>query len=789
MMMNEGGVLDRVSSHRYGIGQPVLRVEDPRLLAGQGRFVEDICLPGEVHGVVLQSPHPHARILSIDATRARALPGVLLVLTGEDARDDGLGGFAPLFLPRGAPSAHATSRPILAVDEVRCVGDRVAFVVAETLEAARDAVEMIDIDWEPLPAVVDVVQAIAPDAPQVWADCPGNVAARISLGDEAATNQAFARASHVVSLCVRNNRIAPNPIEPRAAIGRYEASSGRYTLYTTSQNPHGVRSAIAQGVLHVPETDLRVIAPDVGGGFGLKSNPHPEDALVLWAARRCGRPVRWVATRSESLAGDHHARDESVTGELALAADGRILALRCDAVHALGAWFFSAAAATLEFSVMLIPSIYDIAVVHLVEKGVYTHTAPIASYRGAGRPEAIYLIERLLDEAASVLGLSVVEIRRRNLVSAQRMPWRTATGFTYDSGDFAALIDRALVESDWDGYAIRVGASQAAGLLRGRSLVCYIEQGGRFNERMGLRFDPSGAVTIIAGTHSHGQGHATTYAQMVSEWLGIPFESIGFIQGDTDEVPFGRGTFAARASLVGGGALKLAAERIVERARPMAAHLLEVPAEDLTFAVGRFVVQGTDRSLSLIEVARRLHAPVGVPAGMGIGLEADGVYSADPPNYPNGCHVCECEIDPETGEVALDRYVVVDDLGRVVNPLICEGQIQGGLAQGIGQALIEQVVYDAQSGQLLTGSFMDYAMPRASDMPPVRLAFQNVPSTTNPLGIKGAGEAGAIGSPPAVINAILAALRPVGVEHIEMPATAMQVWRALRNARERMASG
>ncbi|HZT50912.1 MAG TPA: xanthine dehydrogenase family protein molybdopterin-binding subunit, partial [Stellaceae bacterium] len=518
----------------YGIGKRVLRVEDRRFLTGAGRYVGDIVLPRQAFGAVVWSPHAHARIRAIATARAEAQPGVLCVLTGTDATAGGLGGLVPFTLPEhaGGPKAYVTEWLPLARDRVRCVGDRVAFVVAETPEAARDAAELVEVAYEPLSCVTTAEDAASAAAPLVWDDCAGNLCFTLETGDKEATTAAFARAAHVVSLTLRSQRVSPNPLEPRAAIGAHAAADDDYTLYTGSQNPHGVRSMLAEAVFHIPETRLRVVAPDVGGGFGMKANAYPEDALVLWAARRCGRPVKWVATRAESLAADNHGRDQVARARLALDADGRILALAVEALHGLGAYLQSAATSPVITAARMMPSVYRVPALHIVSKAVFTNVSPIGVYRGAGRPEANYVVERLLDRAAAVLGIDPVALRRRNLVQTQAIPHRTVTGAVYDSGDFAAALDRALALADWPGFAARRAASEAKGRRRGRAVGCYIERGGVTNDRMELRFDPSGAVTILAGTHSHGQGHATTYAQMVAEWLGVPFESIRFLQGD-----------------------------------------------------------------------------------------------------------------------------------------------------------------------------------------------------------------------------------------------------------------
>jgi carbon-monoxide dehydrogenase large subunit len=766
----------------FGIGQGVRRVEDRRFLTGRGRYVDDLVLPRQAWGATVLSPHAHARVRRVDTARAAAAPGVLCVLTGADAAAAGIGGLPPLFMPedRGGPRGHRTRRPVLATDVVRHVGDRVAFVVAENAAAARDAADLVEVDYEPLPAVVDVEEAVREGAPRVWADCPGNVAIALAMGDPATTAAAFARARHVVSVRLGNNRLSANSLEPRSSLGDHDPSAGAYTLYTSTQNPHGLRATLARAVLGVPETRIRVIAPDVGGGFGMKGDVYPEDVLVLWASRRCGRPVRWISTRSEGLLGDAHARDQVVEGAMALDGDGRILAIRAEALQSLGACVTGAAMAPVVFSLQLVPGAYAVPAVSVSTRAVFTHTSPTAPYRGAGRPEAIYLTERLLDRAAAVLGLDPVEIRRRNFVAPQAMPYRTPTGLVYDSGDFARTLDRCLELADWNGFPARRAASERRGRRRGRGVAYSIEQSGAFNERMELRCDPGGTVTIVAGTFSHGQGHATVYAQMVAEWLGVPFESIRFVQGDTDQVPFGRGTYASRSSMAGGNALRAAATALVDKGKRLAAHLLEAAPADIVFDDGAYRVVGTDRRLAFTDVAKAAYAPAGLPEGLGPGLEASGGHPGEPPNFPNAAHVCEVEIDPATGAVAIDRYTIVDDVGRVLNPLICEGQLHGGLAQGIGQALLEHVVYDRESGQLLSGSFSDYCMPRADDMPRFAVALDEFPCTTNGLGVKAIGEVGSVGAPPTVMNAVVDALRPLGVDHVDMPATASRLWERLR---------
>ena len=771
---------------KFGIGQAVRRVEDQRFLQGHGRYVDDISLPGLCHGVTVLSPHAHARIKRIDVSKAKAAPGVLVVLTGADAVAEHLGSFTAHLMPEdfGAPKGHRTFQPVLNAEKVRFVGDRVAFVVAETATQARDAAELIEVDYEPLTAVVTLEDAAKDGASKVWDDnAMGNVGFRLMFGNKDATDAAFAKAKHVVKLRVENNRLSPVAMEPRVAIGDYNAADDFYTLYSSSQNPHGARMEMSH-VFHVQENRIRVVAPDVGGGFGLKGGPFPDDALVLWASRRVRRPVKWVASRSESMLTDHCGREMVYYGELALDEHGKILALRARCLFQLGAYFVGAALAAGAMSVRFIPEAYDIQTMHIMSQGLFTNTSQSGPYRGAGRPEAAYFTERLIDRAARTVGIEPAELRRRNLIPPEKLPYATPTLWNYDSGEFKRLLDKCIEFSDWKGFAARKKSSEKNGKLRGRAVTYYIEFGGIFNERMDLRFNPDGTLNILAGTHSHGQGHATVFAQLVHDRLGVPFESIRYVQGDTAQVAIGRGTYAARSATVGGNALLAAADTIVEKGKPLAAALMEADAADIEFKDGQYRVVGTDKAFAITDVAKAAYAPAGpLTEKFGVGLESTGSYSASPPSHPNGSHVCELEVDPETGEVTVDRYFVVDDLGRVLNPMIVRGQIHGGVVQGLGQALIEHQVYDPQSGQLLSGSFMDYGMPRADTMPDVETVLEEVPCKTNPLGVKGIGESGTIGAPPTVINALIDALKPLGVDHIDMPATPGRVWETIARAK------
>jgi aerobic carbon-monoxide dehydrogenase large subunit len=767
---------------QFGIGQPVTRKEDPRFLTGRARYVADIDLARQAYAVFLYSPHAHARIRGIDIAAAASVPGVHAVLTGQDWSADGLGTLDPEFMPEdmGGPKGHRTKRPPLAIGRVRCVGDRVAVAIAATEALARDAAELIAVDYEMLPIVVQSQDAVRPDAPLVHDEIPGNVAFTLRMGNAEAVEPAFAQAQHVTRLSLVNNRITAVTMEPRGSIADYDPGTGRYTLYTSTQNVHGVRHGLAHQILHVPESRIRVVARDVGGGFGMKGPVYPEEAVAVWAARRVERPVKWIPSRAEALLGDADGRDQVVEAELALAADGWFLGLRWTGMHNAGAYIEGAGAIPIMFSLKLASTVYDIPALSVASRFVLTNTAPTIPYRGAGRPEAVYIIERLIDQAAREMHLDPAEVRRKNLIGS--FPYQTKTGWLYDSGDFAVAMTKCQTLADWPGYAERHAASATAGRLRGRGIVYYTDNTGIFNERMELRFDPSGELTILAGTLSHGQGHETSYAQMVSDWLGVPAGKIHLAQADTDEVAIGRGTYASRSMMVGGSALRAAADEVIERGKRFAAHFMEANAADIIFSDGNFTIAGTDRTMPIEQLAQMSFIPVGLPSELGVGLQGAGAFSAHVPSFPNGCHICEVEIDRETGAVVLDRYIVVDDIGTVVNPLLAAGQIQGGVAQGAGQALIEDVIYDRDSGQLLTGSLMDYGIPRADTLPAITVDFSPVPSRSNPLGIKGVGEGGTVAATPTVMNAILDALAPLGVHDVPMPATPERVWQAIHRA-------
>jgi carbon-monoxide dehydrogenase large subunit len=776
----------------FGIGQSLPRSEDLRLLRGRGRYTDDIVLPRQAALYVLRSPHAAARIRAIDTNAALAAPGVITILTGQDAEADGLGTFTSRVTrprPDGRPNFVPPFR-VLALDRVRRVGDAVAAIVAESLAAAKDAAELIEIDYEALPSVTATAEAAKPGAPAVWDEVPDNVCFVYELGDKASVEAAFAGAAHVAELDFTVSRVSTNSMEMRNAIGSYEERDGRYTLYVGAQAPHTLRGELAEAILKIPQDQLRVISPDVGGGFGMKGGAYPEWALVLWASRRIGRPVRWQAERGESLLSDFHARDNVSHVTLALDAGGNFLALKVATTVNLGATLAMMGIHCGTGNLGGLAGTYRTPHILATVTGVFSNTNPTAPYRGAGRPEASYAIERVIDIAARKLGVDRAELRRRNLIPEEAMPFKTGLVFTYDSGEFEKNLDAALAMADWAGFETRRAAAQARGKLRGIGIASVIEIAGGpadrpMEEGAEIRFDAGGNVLVLVGSHSHGQGLETAFAQVVNHALGIPPERVRVVCGDTDQVYHGKGTFGSRSAMAGSTALVHAAARIVDKAKAIAAHLLEASPLDLEFTEGRFTVAGTDRTIDLGEIAKASFLPARLPPDMDLGLSGAAIVAPDKASFPNGCHICEVEIDRDTGKVAVIAYWVVDDVGRMLNPMLVKGQIHGGVAQGLGQALLEEVVYDRDGGQLLSGSFMDYAMPRASDMPDIEAAANEVLTTGNPLGVKGAGEAGAVGALPAVMNAIADALSPLGIDHLDMPATPERVWRAIQAAEER----
>ena len=774
---------------KLGIGQSVARVEDHRLLRGRGRFTDDINLPDQLYGCVVRSPYPHARIAGIDTADALAVPGVAAVFTGADVEVDGLG-----HLPSLANSAASLTRPdgspifepqrlALQPRKVSFVGDCVAFVVADTAARARDAAELVEVEYEPLPVAISAEKTLSEGGPAVWEDCPDNICYRLQLGDVKAVDTAIAGAAHVTHVRLPISRVCMNPMEPRAALGYYDTSDGRYTLYTGSQNVHAMREWLARTVLGVPESQVRVVSPDMGGSFGLRSTIFPEMALVLWASRRLSRPVKWTGDRSEAHLADDHGRDQVMDAELALDAEGRFLALKVRVVAAMGAYLSFFGPFPPFTNLGGLAGVYRTPAICADVHAVFTNTTPTAPYRGAGRPEAALAIEHAIDHAARELGIDRIELRRRNLIPPEAMPFQTGLSYRYDCGEFERNMDEALAAIDLEGFASRRAATEAAGRLRGLGIANTIEQSaGVTDEWATIVLDPTGSATVSVGVHSHGQGHETVFRQLVTERLGLGFERIRYVQGDTDHVPYGGGTGGSRAAVLGGSALARAADRIIERGRRFAAHSLECAVDDVEFTEGRFEIPGTDRSVSLQEVVRIAFSPALRPPGEEGGLSASAGFHPSGPTFPTGCHVCEVEIDPETGVVEMQRYCVVEDVGTVLNPMLLRGQLQGGIVQGFGQIVIERFVLD-ETGQPLTGSFMDYAMPRADEAPFAEIALRPVPTALNPLGAKGAGEAGTVGGMPCVMSAILDALGSIGAGGFEMPATPERIWRAIRRVR------
>lgn len=775
------------------IGQAVKRKEDYRFLTGRGTYTDDLVLPGMVHAAFVRSPYAHARIRAVRVDEALKAPGVLAVLTGADFETEGV---RPMPVGWLLPTLKIPPRPVVAKEEVNHVGEVVAVVVAETRAQAEDAALLVEVDYEPLPVVVDMEKALAPGAPEVHPTAPGNVAFTWEIGDEKAVEEAFKKAAHVVRLELKNQRLIANAIEPRASLADYHPGTGEYTLYTTSQNPHVHRLMHAAFILGIPEHKLRVVAPDVGGGFGSKIYPYPEEAALLVAARRLGRPVKWAARRSESFQMDAQGRDHETEAELALDAEGHVLGLRVRTLANMGAYLslFAPAVPTYLYGTLLSGQ-YRIPAIHCRVTGVFTNTTPVDAYRGAGRPEACYLIERLMDVAAAELGMDPAELRRKNFIPKDAFPYPTPVALVYDSGDYEAALKKALEKVGYAELRKQQEELRKEGRYLGIGLACYIEACGiapskvvgQLGAQAGLwesalvRVAPTGKVEVYTGTHSHGQGHETAFSQVVADLLGLPLEDVEIVHGDTARIPFGMGTYGSRSAPVGASAIVRAVEKVRDKARRIAAHLLEVAPEDLEFKEGRFQVKGVPgKAKSFQEIALQAYLAHNLPEGMEPGLEATAFF--DPENFvfPFGTHVAVVEVFPETGEVKLLRYVAIDDCGHQINPLLVKGQVEGGVVQGIGQALFEEAVYD-ENGQLLTSSYMEYAMPKAPYLPAIEHDATVTPSPVNPLGVKGVGEAGTIAATPAVANAVMDALRPFGLRHLDIPLTPEKIWRALRD--------
>ncbi|OJF96467.1 xanthine dehydrogenase family protein molybdopterin-binding subunit [Pararhizobium antarcticum] len=773
-----------------GIGARVARKEDKRFLTGKGRYTDDMTVPGMKYAFFVRSAYAHARILSIDTAAAEAMPGIIAVLGGKQLQADGIGNLIcgwMIHSKDGSPMKMGAWRP-LAHETVRYVGDAIAIVVADSLSEARDAAEAVVVEYEVLSAVTQASLALADGQPQIHPEAANNIIFDWQLGDGDATDAALARAAHVTEMKIVNNRLSPNPMEPRATLGIYDDAEDHYTCYTTSQNPHVARLVMSAFYNVAPENKLRVIAPDVGGGFGSKIYIYPEEIVCLWASKKTGVPVKWTSDRTEAFLTDAHGRDHETTVKMAFDADHRIIGLKVDTIANIGAYMslFSSATPTYLYATLLSGQ-YDIPAIHANVRAVYTNTAPVDAYRGAGRPEATYVMERTIETAARELGVSPVELRRKNFIRS--FPHQTPVIMNYDAGDFDASLDAALAASDYAGFPARKAAAAARGMKRGIGMSCYIEACGiapsaavgSLGAGVGLwesaevRVNAVGTIEVLTGSHSHGQGHETTFAQLIADRFGVPMDNVNIVHGDTDKVQMGMGTYGSRSGAVGMSAIVKALDKVEAKAKKIAAHLMEADESDIVIENGELKVAGTDKTLPWFQVALAAYTAHNLPSGMEPGLKETAFYDPSNFTFPAGCYICEVEVDPETGKTQIVQFVAADDFGNIINPMIVEGQVHGGIAQGIGQALLEAVHYDPANGQLITASYMDYAMPRADDLPSFQLSHQTTPCPSNPLGIKGCGEAGAIGSPPALINAITDA---IGNNDLSMPATPQKVWLA-----------
>ncbi len=767
------------------IGEPLLRSEDPKLLRGEGRYTDDLQLPGQAYCVMVRSRYAHGVIRAIKTDAARAMPGVLAVYTGADLAAYGLLKSSLPFKSRDGSEMRHTGRPALATDKVRFVGDPIACVIAETVNQGRDAAEAVEVEIDPLPAVTDPPAAVEKSAPQLYDDAPGNLALDFHYGDSEKVKAAFAAAAHVAKVDLVNSRVVVNPLEPRAAIGSYDRASGRWTLHTGSQGVMGMRAQLAF-VLGATPDKVHVLTGNVGGSFGMKASVYPEYVCCLHGARELGRPVKWTDERTGSFLSDNHGRDHLQTAELALDAEGHFLALRLTGFGNLGAFMGTMAPQPPTLNVVRnAASLYRTPLIEVSTRCVFTNTTFVSPYRGAGRPEGNYFMERVIDVAAAEMGIDRIALRKRNQITPRELPFTAASGQTYDSGDFPAVLKQAIEAADVKGFAARRREAKKRGRLRGLGIGSYLEVTAPANKEMGgIRFEADGTVTIITGTLDYGQGHATPFAQVLSEKLGIPFDRIRLLQGDSDQLLAGGGTGGSRSAMNSGSAIVEASAKVIEQGKAIASHVLEAAVADIEFAHGRFTVAGTDRSIGIMELADKLRAGAKLPADAPASLDVAHVSNGMPSAFPNGCHVCEVEIDPQTGVIEVVKYTSANDFGTVINPMLVEGQIHGGVLQGIGQAFLERTVYDGD-GQFLTGSFMDYCLPRATDAPPFATIHHPVPAKTNPLGVKGCGEAGCAGSLTSVMNAIVDALSEFGIRHIDMPATPEKVWRAIQAGKTR----
>lgn len=769
------------------IGTAMPRLEDERILRGHGKYVDDIKMSREVRAYFLRSNIAHGLIKNIDLSAAYGLNGILAIYTADDWIADDMGEIPCVSIPPTITGKKWFKTPFkpLAKDKVICVGQPIAMIVAESLFDAMDAAELIKLEIESLPAVTSVAKALDSNAPLVWPDNGSNICFTHELGSEDGCNAAFSNAYKIVEFETYNQRLASNTLEPRGCLAYYDFGEDRYHLHSSTANPHRIRLLLAENLLRVPAHRVHVVAGDVGGGFGTKGGIYPEEALVTWASKKIGRPIKWICERSESFVSDFNGRDQYARASMALSQDGKVIGLKVESNYNLGCQLGPSTAHPALIGARMLSGVYDIPAMYVLIRGLFTNTQTLTTYRGAGRPEATYIIERLMDLAASELSMSPIEIRKKNLIQPNQMPFKTAINETYDSGNFPQILEKALFLSDVNNFSVRKNDSQKRNLRRGLGVSMYIEVCGTVSDRMEIRFDPTGTATIVAGTFSYGQGHHTSFAQMVADWLGINPRDIRFIQGDTDKVAYGRGSFGSRTMTIGGSALKLASEQIIYLAKEISAFLNKCAVEDLEFKSGYVVpkVEGL-KAYSLQDLAKETYKYGTVlPSNLASGLQGIGYWSAPPQNYPNGCYVVEVEVDEVTGQVRLDRITAVDDVGNIINPLIFEGQVHGGIAQGVGQALMEQIVYD-DAGQVVTGSFIDYAMPKAEDFPFFKLDSMPVPTETNLLGVKGGAETGTVGIPPAIINAVVDALSDLGIKDISMPATPVKVWKAIQLAKK-----
>jgi len=772
---------------QFAFGQSVTRTEDPRLLTGRGNYVNNVNLHRQAHGFVLRSPYAHAKILSMDTSAAKAAPGVLAVLTAVDIKADGLG---TTHVTQGHKRAdgsplYSVPHPGLVSDRVRYVGDYIAFIVAETVEQAKDAAELVDIDFEPLNSITDTASALEDGVALVWDDCENNISHVIQSGDKIATDAAFEKAEKIIKHRFVINRISANSMEMRGCVGHYDQREGRYIVYNDIQAPHALRQVLSDDIFKVPQKDVQVIAGNIGGAFGMKGPIYPEIRLCAWASKRLGRPVKWTCERSEAFQSDEHARDNVTEAEMAVTNEGQFLGIRVNSICNLGAYLSGDRNILSTFlNVGCLAGVYTTPAIYTTTRNVFTNSNATSPYRGAGRPEASYILESMVDLAALELGMSKIDIRRKNIIPIDAMPFKTGHTYTYDCGEFEKNMDRVMAMIDHAGFEARREEAKSRGKLRGIAVSNSIERAGSpIPETIEIRFDSTGTVTIFAGTKDQGQSHDTMYKQLLSDKLGIDTDMVRLVDGDTDKVTHGLGTFGSRSAMIGGTALHLAADKIIEKGTKIAAQVLEAAEADIAYEDGEFKIVGTDRSIDIHELAKIAYNPMRMPKGIEPGLAEKGTFQPERPSFPNGCHGVEIEIDPETGKTELISYCVVDDVGNVINPLTLKGQIYGGVAQGVGQALMENIAYDPESGQLLSGSFQDYAMPRADDFCTIKVEANPVPTDVNPLGVKGAGEAGCDGALPAVLSAVTDALSVYGIKYIEMPATPQKIWKVIQEAK------